>query len=70
MRKPLKQYLNKITGIPVTIISLILVPLIGILDYLSGFELSFSIFYLLPVGFVAWYAGLAATMSVCVILKI
>jgi len=30
-------------------ISLILVFLIGIIDYASGYEYSFSIFYLIPV---------------------
>jgi diguanylate cyclase (GGDEF)-like protein len=33
------------------------VAIVGCLDYLTGFEISFSVFYLLPVGIAAWYAG-------------
>ena len=32
----------------------------GALDYTTGTELSFSVFYLLPVGLVAWYVGRTA----------
>ena len=38
-------------------ISLILVFLIGIIDYASGYEYSFSIFYLIPVIWATWNAG-------------
>src|SRR6266700_4581891 len=31
--------------------------LIGIVDYLTGFELLFSVFYLLEVGLAAWFVG-------------
>ncbi len=34
-----------------------LVPVLGVLDYLTGAEISFSIFYLLPIYLVAWYVG-------------
>ena len=33
------------------------IVLIGLLDYWTGSELSFSIFYLLPIALVTWYAG-------------
>jgi diguanylate cyclase (GGDEF)-like protein len=38
-------------------ISLILVMLLGGIDYLTGYELSFSIFYLIPVSMATWYTG-------------
>lgn len=34
-----------------------IVALLGGLDYLTGYEISFSIFYLLPVAMVAWFVG-------------
>ena len=37
-------------------VSLLLVAFLGWLDYVTGFELSFSFFYLLPIAFSAWYA--------------
>ena len=35
--------------------SIVLTFVLGYLDYLSGFELSFSLFYLLPVSITAWF---------------
>ena len=37
------------------IISAVLILMLGITDYLSGYELSFSIFYLAPVAIACWY---------------
>ena len=33
------------------------VAILGIIDYSTGFEISFSLFYLIPISFVAWYGG-------------
>jgi signal transduction histidine kinase len=45
---------------------LALLILIGIIDYLSGYEMLFSVFYLLEVGLAAWFLGkgFGALMSV------
>ena len=67
MFQRLKHYLDERSAIFITLASIFLVLLIGILDYLSGFELSFSIFYLVPISFVAWYTGLYPTMLVCLL---
>lgn len=40
-----------------TVISFLTIPLFGILDYVTGPQLSFSIFYLLPICIIAWIAG-------------
>lgn len=37
-----------------TIVGIVLIGGIGILDFLTGYELAFSLFYLLPVSLVAW----------------
>ena len=39
------------------LIAWILVALLGVIDYFTGYELSFSLFYLLPVALVSWYVG-------------
>ena len=39
------------------IVGLVLVLLVGIARYLTGVEVSFSIFYLIPVGLVSWFVG-------------
>lgn len=36
---------------------LVLVGVVGYLDYLTGGEISLSLFYLIPIALVAWYAG-------------
>jgi diguanylate cyclase (GGDEF)-like protein len=33
------------------------VPLLGMIDRLTGFELSLSIFYIFPIGLVTWFVG-------------
>jgi len=35
----------------------IVVIFIGVLDYKTGYEIDFSIFYLLPIAFVVWFAN-------------
>lgn len=49
------KYIDKIpkTGIPV--IGLLMIIILGSIDHLTGYEISFSIFYLLPVMFVSWF---------------
>ena len=37
--------------------SLLAVLIIGVFDYLTGSDISLAIFYLLPISFVAWFAG-------------
>jgi signal transduction histidine kinase len=36
---------------------LLVLALVGFIDYLTGFELMFSVFYLLEVGLAAWFVG-------------
>ena len=37
--------------------ALLIVAIIGAVDYLTGFETSFSVFYLLAIGLAAWFVG-------------
>jgi len=41
--------------------------LVGFLDYLSGYQVSFSLFYLGPVSAAAWYAGRRAGITLAVV---
>jgi diguanylate cyclase (GGDEF)-like protein len=58
-RQPQKasDYLETQSKLFFIIIGLILVILVGIVDYVTGYEITFSIFYLIPVAMVSWYAG-------------
>ena len=42
----------------ITTIGLILVVLLGVLDYITGPQISFSVFYLLPISLVTWFTNL------------
>ncbi len=44
-----------------------LIALIGVLDYLTGYEMAFSLFYLLPIAFVTWSSGREAGLSASVL---
>jgi diguanylate cyclase (GGDEF)-like protein len=46
---------------------LAVVLLIGVIDYATGAELAFSVFYLFPVGIAAWYIGLEAGISLSIL---
>src|SRR5689334_1966862 len=54
-----------------TIIALVLVCIIGYIDFETGYERSLSLFYLVPISLGTWFIGLTfglfiATMSVVV----
>lgn len=51
------QHLERRSRAFLILVSLILLTLIGIVDYLTGFNVSFSVFYLLDVAFAAWLIG-------------
>ena len=43
-----------------------LIFIVGVLDLLTGYELSFSIFYLIPVVLGSWYSGKNFGIVVCI----
>lgn len=49
------------------ILLFLLLIAVGAIDAISGFELSFSIFYTVPVGIGSWYLGRRLGFTVCVI---
>jgi diguanylate cyclase (GGDEF)-like protein len=48
---------RKFQKVLVSFICILLVMLIGIIDYLTGYELAFSLFYLAPIGLATWNSG-------------
>jgi diguanylate cyclase (GGDEF)-like protein len=44
-----------------------LVALLGIIDYLTGYELSFSLFYLAPITLVSWYGNQRSGLFISVL---
>lgn len=48
-------------------VSILTTALLGAVDVATGYELSFSIFYLLPVALASWYGGRRAAVVACVL---
>jgi diguanylate cyclase (GGDEF)-like protein len=63
----LSRLLNRMSPGQVTALGLALVGLVGAADVLTGNELGFSIFYLLPIMLVTWYAQKWIGINLCVI---
>src|SRR6201987_1758491 len=49
------------------VVCLILACLIGYLDYLTGYERSLLLFYLLPVSLAAWFGNFAFGLAIAVV---
>ncbi len=60
--KPILESLSAVPKVWLAVLSAALVLAIGGLDYLTGFELSFSIFYLIPIMLVAWAGNRGAAL--------
>ena len=45
---------------------LVCVAVLAVIDFATGFEISFALFYVFPISFVAWYAGLKSAVVLSV----
>lgn len=48
----------------IDIISLLVLLLIGWLDYITGYEFGFFIFYFIPVAIAAWFCGKSSGLAI------
>ncbi|HTX91362.1 MAG TPA: diguanylate cyclase [Anaerolineales bacterium] len=39
------------------VVGIVFIFLLGVVDYVTGFEINISFFYLIPIGLLSWYAG-------------
>ena len=65
-----KNFHQLIEGINKSIlmfINIILVSLLGVVDYSTGMEYSFSIIYLIPVSFSSWFIGKKAGFTIAIL---
>ena len=65
MLRILKRSLDRRSPSQVIALGLAGVGLVGTIDHLTGYELSFSIFYLVPIALVTWYSQRWAGFSIC-----
>jgi signal transduction histidine kinase len=48
-------------------VSLVLVGIVGYLDYITGYERSLSLFYLLPISLATWFGGLIVGLVIALL---
>ena len=53
----INERLQKLGAVPILVLAAALDANVGAVDYLSGYEISMSLFYLGPVALAAWYGG-------------
>lgn len=58
------RFLSRFSGTVILFIALSGIALVGVLDYLTGHDISMSLFYLAPVAIAAWYNGRLATICI------
>ncbi|WP_319406380.1 GGDEF domain-containing protein [uncultured Desulfosarcina sp.] len=58
MISSINAFFKERSSFQVTTACLFLIFILAAMDHITGYELSFSIFYLLPIAFATWYAGL------------
>jgi diguanylate cyclase (GGDEF)-like protein len=63
----LDRLLIRLSRAQILAISSLGVAVIGLFNYLVGYEVSISIFYLLPVAAASWYAGLRASIIIALL---
>jgi len=60
------RQVNRLVRLGLWCIAIASVALLGLVDYVTGPEISLSIFYLIPTGFCAWYVGPAGAAIVAI----
>lgn len=58
----LHQYFEHLSQPLLIALSYLSILLLGLCDYITGYEVSFAVFYLVPVSFIAWYGSFRAAM--------
>ncbi|HNK63950.1 MAG TPA: diguanylate cyclase [Anaerolineales bacterium] len=61
------NFLEKRSPLSLIVLALVLVGALGIWDYATGNDYSFSLFYLLPILLTAWYVGKMAGILISIV---
>ncbi len=48
-------------------VAILLMAVVGVLDYVTGIEVEFYFFYLIPIGFIAWLTDLRLALKISVL---
>jgi diguanylate cyclase (GGDEF)-like protein len=61
------KYLKKQSNPVIILISLLLLTIIAIIDDFTGYQLSFSFFYIIPILIITWYASTRFGLFFCIV---
>jgi len=70
IKKSIVECITKWNQTWITLSGVLLVAILGLVDFVTGYEISFSIFYLAPVVFVTWFAGKRAGLAISILSSI
>jgi len=57
MLKAITGFLSALSPLQLAVFLTLAVAAVGTIDFVTGYELSVSVFYTIPIGIGAWYAG-------------
>jgi diguanylate cyclase (GGDEF)-like protein len=57
----------RVARLVVICVALAVLVIVGLVDYITGYQISFSLFYLVPVGFAAWYGSRSTGYAIAVV---
>jgi hypothetical protein len=57
----------KLTALIWSVLAVIFVFILGVVDWLTGYEIHFFVFYFLPVSIGAWYLGFIGAISLSIL---
>ena len=67
MKNSLNEFWQDQSNLVKVVIGYVLLGVVGLIDYLTGYEVAFSIFYLVPIVLVAWFTGKRSGMLIAII---
>jgi len=67
MLRAVDGFLSALSPFQLAVFLLLAVAIVGAMDFATGYELSFSIFYTIPIGIGAWYGGSRLRLLLCII---
>lgn len=60
-------YLKTARTIEILLVCFLIIGLLGTFDFLTGYDLSFSIFYLIPIALASWYTQRHYALTISIV---
>jgi diguanylate cyclase (GGDEF)-like protein len=67
MTEAMNSFLSRRSASQMVATSIAVALLIGLLDHITGYELSFSVFYVAPISAISWYVGRRPGVVFCLL---